>query len=306
MIHPADGADAEELLKNADLAMYKAKNDGGNLFCFYAADMQCRARDEATLDAELRLALSENQFELFYQPQVDMAGGMIVGAEALLRWNRPGHGLVSPGGFLSRTEENGLIVPINEWVLKTACAEARSWQRPGRAPLRVSVNLSPVQFQKRTVPLIVARVLAETGLDARLLDLELTESIMMHDIDAVAGDLRQLQTLGVLVSIDDFGTGYSSLGYVKRFPINRIKIDQCFIRNLDTDINDLAIVRAIVTLARSLDLQVVAEGVETVAQLDRVRQEGCHEVQGYFFGRPMPVASFRDLIARDGALLKLA
>ena len=306
VVHPADGVDAEELLKNADLAMYKAKKDGGNLFCFYNADMQSRAREEATLDADLRTALSEQQFLLYYQPQVDLATGSIVGAEALLRWRRPGKGIVAPGAFLARTEENGLIVPINEWVLKEACREARSWQCPGYPPLRVSVNLSPVQFQKRTVPLIVARILAESGLDPRLLDLELTESIVMHDIDAVATDLRQLLDLGVHVSIDDFGTGYSSLSYVKRFPVDRIKIDQCFIRNLETDPNDLAIVRAIVTLARSLNLQVVAEGVETEGQLARVREEGCHEVQGYYFGRPMPAADFLELAGRGPALLKSA
>ena len=306
VVHPADGVDAEELLKNADLAMYKAKKDGGNLFCFYNADMQSRAREEATLDADLRTALSEQQFLLYYQPQVELATGSIVGAEALLRWRRPGKGIVAPGAFLARTEENGLIVPINEWVLKEACREARSWQCPGYPPLRVSVNLSPVQFQKRTVPLIVARILAESGLDPRLLDLELTESIVMHDIDAVATDLRQLLDLGVHVSIDDFGTGYSSLSYVKRFPVDRIKIDQCFIRNLETDPNDLAIVRAIVTLARSLNLQVVAEGVETEGQLARVREEGCHEVQGYYFGRPMPAADFLELAGRGPALLKSA
>ena len=306
VVHPADGVDAEELLKNADLAMYKAKKDGGNLFCFYNADMQSRAREEATLDADLRTALSEEQFLLYYQPQVELATGSIVGAEALLRWRRPGKGIVAPGAFLARTEENGLIVPINEWVLKEACREARSWQCPGYPPLRVSVNLSPVQFQKRTVPLIVARILAESGLDPRLLDLELTESIVMHDIDAVATDLRQLLDLGVHVSIDDFGTGYSSLSYVKRFPVDRIKIDQCFIRNLETDPNDLAIVRAIVTLARSLNLQVVAEGVETEGQLARVREEGCHEVQGYYFGRPMPAADFLELAGRGPALLKSA
>ena len=306
VIHPADGADAEELLKNADLAMYKAKKDGGNLFCFYAADMQSRARLEATLDAELRTALAEQQFLLYYQPQVDVATGAIVGAEALLRWQRPGQGIVAPGAFLARTEENGMIVPINEWVLKEACREACSWQVAGLQPLRVSVNLSPIQFQKRTVPLIIARILGETRLDPRLLDIELTESIVMHDIDAVAMDLRQLLNLGVHVSIDDFGTGYSSLSYVKRFPIDRIKIDQCFIRNLDTDPNDLAIVRAIVTLARSLGLRVVAEGVETQAQLDRVRAEGCHEVQGYFFGRPMCAGDFRTLTGRGLAMLKMA
>lgn len=304
VIHPKDGADAEELLKNADMAMYRAKRDGGNLFCFYAADMQTRARQEAQLDAELKLAVQERQFLLYYQPQNDLKTNAIVGAEALLRWRRPGQGVVAPGVFLARMEENGLIVPASEWVLETACAEARSWQALTSRPLRVSVNLSPIQFQKRTVPLQVARVLADVGLDGRLLDLELTESIVMHDIDAVAIDLRHLQQLGVNISIDDFGVGYSSLSYVKRFPVNRIKIDQCFVRNLTEDPNDLAIVRAIIALARSLNLQVVAEGVETEIQLARIREEGCDEAQGYYFGKPMPAEDFRALIAARATLDK--
>ena len=216
----------------------------------------------------------------------------MIGAEALIRWQRPGHGIVSPGMFLGRAEENGMIVPLNEWVLRQACLEAKGWMRAGLANLRVSVNMSPIQFRKRAVPLLVARILGETGLDAHLLDLELTEGIMMHDIDAVAADLRLVLGLGVKISIDDFGTGFSSLGYVKRFPVDRIKIDQSFIRNLATDLNDLAIVRTVITLGRSLGLRVVAEGVETAAQVEKLRAEGCHEVQGYYFGRPMPAADF--------------
>jgi diguanylate cyclase (GGDEF)-like protein/PAS domain S-box-containing protein len=213
-VHPADGADAEDLLKNADLAMYKAKAEGGNAFCFYAADMQARARHAANLDAELRTAVAEDQFVLFYQPQIDLVSGRVVGAEALLRWNRPGLGIVGPGVFLSRAEENGLILPINEWVLREACREAKKWQRSGLGRPRVSVNLSPIQFRRRSVPLLVAQVLGETGLDPHRLDLELTESILMEDLESVAHDLRQLLDLGVSISIDDFGTGYSSLSYV--------------------------------------------------------------------------------------------
>ena len=295
-LHPIDGIDAEDLLKNADLAMYKAKSEGGNLFCFYATDMQTRARNEAVLDNELRTALAEEQFVLYYQPQYDLATRTIVGAEALIRWRRPGQGIVSPAAFLGRTEENGLILPLNEWVLKAACTEAKSWHRPGSEPLRVSVNLSPVQFRKRTVPLMVAAILAETGLNPLQLDLELTEGIMMHDIDAVANDLKQVMKLGVRISIDDFGTGFSSLGYVKRFPAHRIKIDQSFIRNLCSDSNDMAIVKAIMTLGRSLGLKIVAEGVETLDQANLLLAEGCDEVQGYYFGRPMPAEDFRALI----------
>ncbi|MDO9441044.1 MAG: EAL domain-containing protein [Beijerinckiaceae bacterium] len=305
-IHPADGIDAEDLLKNADLAMYRAKAEKGNHFCFYAADMQARAKNEALLDAELRLGLEQEQFVLYYQPQVDLASGSIVGAEALLRWNRPGAGLVGPGVLLPRAEENGIIVPLNEWVLREACREAKSWQRMGLPPVRVGVNLSPVQFRKRTVPLLVAQVLAETGLDPRRLDLELTESIVVGDLEAVANDLQQLLDMGVHVSIDDFGTGYSSLSYVKRFPVDRLKIDQSFVRNLSSDPNDAAIVRAIITLGHSLDLEIVAEGVETAEQLARLRAEGCDEVQGYYFGKPMPAADFIELLRREPALARSA
>ncbi len=294
-VHPTDGVDAEDLLKNADLAMYRAKAEHGNTFCFFAADMQARARNDALLDAELRLALANDEFVLYYQPQIDLATGRIVGAEALLRWNRRGEGIVAPGVFLPRAEENGLIVPINEWVLHEACREARSWQTAGLPHLNVSVNMSPVQFRKRNVPLLVARVLNETGLDPRRLDLELTESIVMQEPEAVASELQQLIELGVKISIDDFGTGYSSFSYVKRFPVSRLKIDQSFVRNVNTDANDAAIVRAIVTLGHSLDLEIIAEGVETSDQLAFLRAEGCDGVQGYYFGRPMPA---KDFIAR--------
>src|SRR5262249_26787014 len=194
--------------------------------------------------------------------------------------------------FLARAEENGLIVPINEWVLRAACREARSWQRPGQPPLRVSVNLSPIQFRKQSVPLLVTKILAETGLEPSLLDLELTENIVMQDTVTVARELQQLRDLGVQISIDDFGTGYSSLTYVKQFPVDRLKIDQCFIRNLATDPNDSVIVRAIVSLGHSLELDVVPEGVETGEQMQLLRFEGCREMQGYYFAKPMPANEF--------------
>ena len=305
-IHPSDGVDAEELLKNADLAMYRAKAEDGNHFCFYAADMNARAHHDAALDGELRRGLDENQFVLFYQPMVDLASNRIVGAEALLRWRRPGAGLVAPGIFLARAEENGLILPINEWVLFEACREAKSWQRSGLPSLRVSVNLSPVQFRKRAVPLLVAKALAASGLEPHRLDLELTESIVMHDLEAVANDLQQLLDLGVGVSIDDFGTGYSSLSYVKRLPVDRLKIDQSFVRNLTTDHNDAAIIRAIVTLGHSLNLEIIAEGVETAEQLAQLRAEGCDEVQGYYFGRPMPASEFVELVRSEYSFVQSA
>jgi diguanylate cyclase (GGDEF)-like protein/PAS domain S-box-containing protein len=303
---PSDGSEAEELLKNADLAMYKAKAKGGNIACFYAADLQMCARQTAILDRELRDAIDQNQFVLYYQPQVDLSTGLIVGAEALLRWQRPGAGLVGPNAFLSRAEENGLILPISEWVLREACTTAKSWQRAGLPTLRVSVNLSPVQFRRRTLPLLVAKILGETGLDPRRLDLEITESIVMHDFDEVQEDLQSLLQLGVHLAIDDFGTGYSSLGYVKRFPVTRLKIDRSFVRDMAEDKNDAAIVRAIITLGHSMNITVVAEGVETADQLARLRAEGCDEVQGYYFGRPMPSDDFVELVRREPKLAKIA
>jgi diguanylate cyclase (GGDEF)-like protein/PAS domain S-box-containing protein len=293
-IHPDDGVDAEGLLRNSDLAMYRAKRDGGEVFQFFATEMDQRARSCMVLDSDLRDAIVGGQFVLHYQPQIALATGQVVGAEALVRWQRPGHGLVAPGEFLARAEENGLIIPINEWVLREACGAARSWQRSGCRPIRVGVNLSSIMFSKKNVPLLVAKALAETGLDPRLLDLELTESIVMHDAEAVAKDLHQIRELGVGISIDDFGTRYSTLTYVKQFPIDRLKIDQCFIRDLITNPSDAAIVRAIVSLGHSLGLEIIAEGVETAKQLALLRAEGCDEAQGFFYARPM---SSEDLVA---------
>ena len=291
-LHPSDGSDADQLLQNADLAMYRAKADGGNSYCFYDADMNERVRSEVALDNAMREAISNKEFLLYYQPQVDVKEERVVGAEALLRWRQPDGTIAGPAKFLARIEENGLIVPINEWVLREACREAKTWQREGEPPMRISVNLSPIQFRKLSVPLLVTRVLAETGLDPRCLDLELTESIMMQDAEIVANDLRQLRELGVSISIDDFGTGFSSLTYIKQFPVDRLKIDQCFVRNLPADPNDAAIVRAIVSLGHSLELDVVAEGVETPEQLKHLRSEGCNEMQGYYFAKPMPADEF--------------
>jgi diguanylate cyclase (GGDEF)-like protein len=305
-LHPSDGSDADQLLKNADLAMYRAKSDGGNVFRFYASDMKTRALEAAALDSALREANEKQQFVLYYQPQVDIRSGRVVGAEALLRWRRPDRGIVGPGEFLARAEENGLIVPINEWVLRDACREAKSWQRPGEPPLRVSVNLSPIQFRKQNVPLLVTRILGETGLDPWLLDLELTENIVMENAEAVARDLQRLRDLGVKISIDDFGTGYSSLTYVKQFPVDRLKIDQCFIRNLTSDPNDAVIIRTIVSLGHSLELDVVAEGVESREQMQLLRFEGCHEMQGYYFAKPMPADEFIAFATGESRLARIA
>ena len=296
--HPNDGDDVDELLRNADLAMYQAKAEGRNAYRLFAADMNTIAREAIVLETDLRHALERQQFVLYYQPQIELKTGRIVGAEALLRWQRPGVGLVKPAEFLPLAEENGLIVPINEWVLREACSRAKSWRDSGLPPLRVAVNLSPVQFRRQDIRQYVTSVLNETGLDPSQLELELTESILMQNAEAAAGTLRELQELGVTFAIDDFGTGYSSLAYVKNFPVDRLKIDQCFLRNLLDDPNDAAIVRAIINLGHSLGLKVVAEGVESADQLEFVRNEGCDEVQGYYFSEPVNVTEFAALVRR--------
>ncbi len=305
-IHPNDGADAEDLLRNADLAMYKAKGEGGNAYCLFAADMQARARNALNLEADLRDALARDEFVLHYQPQFEISGNTIIGVEALLRWNRPGLGLVGPGTFLPHAEENGLIIPINEWVLRRACADACRWQRAGLPLFRVAINMSPIQFRKKNVPLQVARILSESGLDPRRLELELTENIVMQDLDAVATDLRELNRLGVSIAIDDFGTGYSSLSYIKKLPVQRIKIDQSFVRNMAQDPNDAAIVRAIIALGRSLSLDVMAEGVETERQLQSLKESGCGFAQGFLLGRPMPGLEIEALFGAPASFARTA
>jgi diguanylate cyclase (GGDEF)-like protein/PAS domain S-box-containing protein len=298
-IHPADGVNSEDLLRHADLAMYKAKGDGGDRHQFYSTDMNLRAQQAAALDAELRMAIERDEFVLHYQPQIRLDSGETAGVEALVRWRKSDGSLISPAGFLPRAEETGLILPISELVLRNACLQAAAWRRAGLPILRMSVNLSPNQFRGQTLPLRVAQILSETKLDPRLLELELTENILMHDFGQVIVQLRQLSDLGVTISIDDFGTGFSSLSYVKRLPVDRLKIDQSFIRDVISDPSDRAIVAAIVNLAHSLRMDVVAEGIETVEQLEYVRSAGCDAVQGYYCGRPMAAAQFEDFIATD-------
>jgi diguanylate cyclase (GGDEF)-like protein/PAS domain S-box-containing protein len=305
-IHPTDGVDVDVLLKNADLAMYQAKAQGRNTWSVFASDMDTLAREAIILEADLRQALAREQFLLNYQPQINLRTGRISGAEALLRWRRPGSGLVRPADFLPLAEENGLIVPINEWVLIQACTQAKAWQTAGYPFERIAVNLSPVQFRKQDIRQHVIDALEKTGLDPRCLELELTESILMQNPEAAADDLRFLQNLGVTFSIDDFGVGYSSLAYVKNLPVDRLKIDQGFIRNVNEDPNDAAIVRAIINLGHSLDLEVIAEGVETAEQLAFVRNEGCDEVQGYYFSPPVPAEDFVFLFDQQELLAKTA
>lgn len=297
-VYPTDGEDCEELLKNADIAMYRAKADRGNRFCFFAADMKTRARNEALLDGHLQRALERSEFVLWYQPQIDLRTGKIVGAEALLRWQRPGFGLLPPAVFLPRAEESGIISAIDDWAMMEACSAALRWQRQAKG-VGVAVNMSPTQFRDRSTPLLVARALGLSGLDPRLLELELTESSVLEGIDSAASDLSLLRNMGVRVAVDDFGVGYSSLTYIKRLPITRIKIDQSFVRDLNHNESDVAIVRAIIALGHGLGLEILAEGVETGEQAEHLVTEGCDFAQGYHFARPMPEADFVNLLARE-------
>lgn len=289
---PEDGEDPEILLRNAELAMYNAREEGGGCWRFYSAEMDAKARELFELDIALRRAVERNEFVLHYQPQIDMRTGRIIGAEALVRWERPGQGMVSPGLFLPRLEETGLIVPMSEWVLREACAEAQAWTRAGLPPLKIGVNVSPVQLKRQSLCDIVPGVLRETGLAPHRLELELTENVLMDNSEVVARDLARLRRLGVRFALDDFGTGYSSFRYVKNLPVDRLKIDQYFIRHFGEEASDLAIVQAIVGLAHSLGFEVIAEGVETMEQMALLVKLGCPEGQGYLFSRPLPADQF--------------
>ena len=286
---PSDGGTFDELVKNADIAMYEAKRDGPNSVRFYSGDLHSRsAEDNNNLEGQLRRALERDEFELHYQPKVNIASGGVSGVEALIRWRSPERGMVPPLQFIRLAEDTGLIVPIGEWVLRRACSDARAWQLAGLGELSVAVNLSARQFRDRDLTSKIAATLASTGLHPNFLELEITESVIMQHTDYTVGLLNTLVELGIRVSIDDFGTGYSSLAYLKRFPVHKLKIDRGFVRDVHTDADDAAIVQAIVTLAKSMQLGVVAEGVETAEQLSFLASLHCEEYQGYYFSKPLP------------------
>lgn len=296
---PADSEDLQGLLKNADIAMYRAKEQGRNNYQFYLTQMNVHTLERLALESALRRALEQNEFVLHYQPKVNLASQRIVGVEALLRWQHPVSGLLPPADFIPVAEETGLIVPIGEWVLRTACAQSRSWRDQGLPPMRIAVNLSPRQFAHEGMLQDVERMLSEAGVDSTALELEVTESMVMRDPQRAARLLSKLRTTGVSVAIDDFGTGYSSLSYLKRFPIDSLKIDRSFVRDLPLDGEDVAITQAVIVMAHSLGLKVIAEGVENEDQADFLRARGCDEAQGYYFSRPIPADEFARLLLQQ-------
>jgi diguanylate cyclase (GGDEF)-like protein len=299
--YPEDSEDLPGLLKNADISMYRAKEQGKNNYQFYSALMNIHTVERLALESGLRRALERKEFLLHYQPKVDIASGRITGIEALVRWRQRATELIPPAQFIALAEETGLIVPIGAWVLETACARNQSWRKQGLPPLRMAVNLSARQFAHENLLPDVARALDETGLDPAALEFEITESMVMRDPEGAVKLLSRLKDMGVYLSIDDFGTGYSSLSYLKRFPLDSVKIDGSFIRDIPGNADDAAITRAIIAMAHSLRLKVIAEGVETEEQLSFLREHGCDEMQGYHFSKPLPEDAFLRLLQHSVA-----
>ncbi|MFP4119993.1 MAG: EAL domain-containing protein [Coleofasciculus sp.] len=302
-LYPRDGRDIEQLLNQANKAMFQAKQQGGNCHQFYSIALSKGTSDRVALKTSLRYALERDELQVYYQPQLDLETGKIIGAEALLRWEHPERGLVSPIKFIPLAEETGLILPIGEWVLKTACQQTRHWQKVGYPNLRIAVNLSGRQFQQLDLRHRLVKIFTETGLRPEYLELELTESMLVENTDVAIRRLQALKALGVEIAIDDFGTGYSSLSYLQQFPFDTLKIDRCFIRNIQDNPSQAAITQAIIEMANTLNLKLVAEGVETEAELSFVVQHHCHAMQGYLFSKPLPAKAFESLLFSEKALV---
>ena len=303
-LYPSDDESADNLLRNADSAMYRAKEYGRNNYQFYVADMNVKARARLMLESSLRRALDRGEFTLYYQPRVDLFSGRVIGAEALLRWRHPEIGLVPPVEFIPILEETGMIIPVGDWVLRQASQQNRAWQDMGLPPIRMAVNLSVRQFIQKDLAESVLRILEQVGLSPEYMELEITEDLLLEHNQTNIITLTKLRNQGIHISIDDFGTGYSSLSYLKRLPIDTLKIDQSFVRDIDTDPDNKAIASAIIAMANSLHLNVLAEGVETDEQLAFLRAQGCNEIQGFSFSQPLPADEFERLL-REGRHMRV-
>jgi diguanylate cyclase (GGDEF)-like protein len=297
-VFPDDGREADVLMKNADVAMYHVKESGRNGYQFFAATMNQQANRRLTIENELRRAIRRSELVLHYQPQFDIERRELRSLEALVRWIHPERGLVMPGGFIAIAEDGGLAQSLGEWTLREACLQSRRWQEAGIAPVPIAVNLSARAFRERSLPDTLRAILHDTGVDAHLLELEITESALMQHSETTASTLAELSAMGIQLAIDDFGTGYSSLAYLKRFPIDKLKIDRSFVREIPGNVDDAAITQAIISLARSLGLRVVAEGVETPAQLEFLRRNGCDGIQGHLFCPPCDPGETERLFGR--------
>jgi diguanylate cyclase (GGDEF)-like protein len=295
-IYPDDGLNAETLIKNADTAMYQAKENGRQSYQFFKPAMNVRAVERQSIEESLRRALERQEFALHYQPKIDLRTGAITGAEALIRWTHPTRGMVPPVQFIPVAEECGLILPISNWVLREACKQARAWVDAGLPMTNMAVNISAMEFRDDNFVDRVFAILEETGLDPGSLELELTESVLMKRVESAASVLQALRARGVQLAVDDFGTGYSSLSYLRKFPVDALKIDQSFVRQITTSPDETSIVTAVISMGRSLKLRVVAEGVETLEELEFLRAHQCDEAQGYFFSRPVPPRQFAVLL----------
>jgi diguanylate cyclase (GGDEF)-like protein len=294
--YPQDGRDAQTLTKNADLAMYKAKEDGKNKFQFYSENLNANSLERLTLESSLRHAMERREFQLYYQAKRDIASGRITGMEALLRWQHPDLGLVAPMKFIPVAEETGLIVPIGKWVINTACLQNVAWQKQGLARVSIAVNLTASQFYDENLLLDIASILKSSGMEARLLEIEIHESLLIRDIERTLLILTGLKEMGIRIAIDDFGVGYSSLSSLQRFPLDTIKIDRSFMRDIATREEDKSLTAAIIAMGKSLSLTVVAQGVETKEQADFLRAHSCDELQGFYFNRPVSTAEFTELL----------
>jgi diguanylate cyclase (GGDEF)-like protein len=296
-LFPDDSEDVDILLRCANAALYRAKDAGKNNYQYYTADMNNRAFEFLLLESGLRKALDNKEFVVFYQPLIDLKTREVIAMEALIRWKHPGKGMIAPGDFIPLAEETGLIEPIGEWVLRTACTQNKKWQDAGYPPVKVAVNMSARQFSRKNITGLISDILQETGLSPEYLVIEITESVIMQDVQATISKLTQLHKMGISLSIDDFGTGYSSLSYLKLFPIDSLKIARAFVFNITSDSTDAAIAASVILLAHSMNLKVVAEGVETEEQLEVLRGQGCDYVQGFLFSRPLAAEEIVSMFA---------